>query len=168
MTTENYFRVLYSHEHCKCWASDPVANSSHHRPPVAWIDTWTKTQSQAETDYPLLCSEFGKDVRFTARARGVFLANPDKDYSTCLASRETYAVGELDGVCAFTSPDGCLEWVENHATHKQFAKNYLYVAFEGTFVCDAPEDNGVVVKVVRKTQQPMKLDEFKSLFPNSK
>ena len=164
MTKANFFRVLYSAEHCVCWASDPVANSSHHRPPVAWIDTWVKTHSQAEADYPLSCDEFGKSIKFTSRARAVFLANPDKDYSNCLESRETYAVGELDGVCAFTSPDACLEWVENHPIYRQRASDFLYVVFEGAHVCDAPEDNGVVVRVLKKLQQPMKLVEFKSQF----
>jgi hypothetical protein len=164
MTMENYFRVLYSAEHAKCWASDPVANSSHHRPPVAWIATWNKTHSQAETDYPILCSEFGKVIQFTARARRVFLANPDKDYSNCLASREAYEVGELDGVCAFTSPGACVDWARSHPTYKKFADNFRYVVFEGAFACHAPEDDGVVVKVVRKPQPPMKLDEFKSQF----
>ncbi len=164
MSTESYFRVLYSNQHLKCWASDPVANSSHHRPPVEWIDTWTKTHSQAKAVYSLWCCEFGKKVKFTDRARGVFLANPDKDYSKCLASREAYEVGELDGVCAFASADACIDWVQNHPTHKQSAHNFRYVAFEGTFVCDAPEDDGVVVQVVRKPQSPMKLDEFKSQF----
>jgi hypothetical protein len=160
------YRVLYSPKHLSCWDSDPVANSSHHRPPCAWIAKWDETNSKDAPDqnYPLLCHEFGKNVKFTASAREAFLANPDEDYSQCLMSEEAYKVGELDGVCAFTSFTACLAWVSNNPGLTRDPSTFDYVAFKGDYVSDAPEEGGIVAKVLKKENSPMKLDEFERLY----
>jgi hypothetical protein len=162
------FRVLYSPSHYRCWNSDPVSNSSHHQPPSAWIATWAATHSKNDPDqnYPLLCQNFGKNVKFTVRARRAFLANPDKDYSQCLHSKDAYEVGELDGVCAFSTPASCLAWISENPKFQQNPNNFDFVAFEGEYVSDAPEDQGVVAKVVERKNGLMKLDDFKRLYPS--
>jgi hypothetical protein len=157
-----YFRVLYSQEHYGCWSCDPPANSSHHRPPTAWIEAWKTIGNADEVDknYPLLCEDCGKQVRFTARARETFLANPTKDYSQC-SPADAYLVGELDGVCAFFTAEGCLAWISGNPRFQRNPADFDFVAFEGEFVSGAPEDQGVVAKFVRKENGLMKVDQFK-------
>jgi hypothetical protein len=158
-----YFRVLYSPSHYRCWNSDPVANSSHHQPPSSWTAKWqaTHVRSNPDTDYPLYCQNYGKTVKYAERARQVFLANPDKVYSVCLDSRDAYQVGELDGVCAFSTAAGCLAWISENPRFQQNPNNFDFVAFEGEYVSDAPEDQGVVAKVIKKKNGLMKVKQFK-------
>jgi hypothetical protein len=167
-----FYRVLYDRKHWPCWNSDPVANSSHHRPPCQWIDRWDKHDKTAvsvlETNYPLLCDECGKKVLFTARARSVFLNAPGKFTPEFIQnhwdSEEIYHVGELDGVCAFSSAQACLDWVISHSGLRDRAHEHGYVAFEGRFISEAPEDQGVVAHVITKLGSPMSLDELTSRF----
>jgi hypothetical protein len=167
-----YFRVLYDDKLWKCWHSDPVAKSSHHRPPLQWIDKWDKHDKNSsevlESHYPLICVEGLKDVKFTARARQVFLADPAKFTPKYITehwdSKEIYEVGQLDGICAFTSAQACLDWVKNDPTKRQNAHNFYYVVFEGTYVSEAPEDAGVVAEMLNKIGEPMRLGEFENRY----
>ena len=165
---QKLYRVLYSKKHLDCWNHDPVANSSHHHPPCQWIDRWDKhdknSNAVSEANYTLECNEFGKKVMFTAGARTVFLAAPHKFTPEFIRenwdTKEIYEVGELDGVCAFTSPKACLEWIANDPTKKKLAHSYKYVVFEGNVVSEAPENNGMVAHILKKIGTPMTLDEF--------
>jgi hypothetical protein len=161
-----YFRVLYSPAHYRCWDSDPVVNSSHHQPPGSWTAKWQETHDKSNPDanYPLCCGNFGKLVKYTTRARQTFLANPERDYSQCLGSKEACEVGELDGVCAFKTAADCLNWISENPRFQNNPNDFDFVAFEGAYVSDAPEEEGVVANVLEKENGLMKLEKFKRLY----
>jgi hypothetical protein len=162
------YRVLYSDSLKSDWNKTPVPNSSHHRPPVQWTDTWDKTHSteNPEESYPLLCLDFGKLVKFTARARQVYLAEPGKFTTEFFRnnwnSREVYEVGQLDGICAFQSAQASFEWIATDSSLKGRAHTFQYVVFKGVIVSEAPETTGVVAHVAEKTGTPMTLEQFKA------
>jgi hypothetical protein len=155
----NYYRVLSSQSHFAGWNQTSVANSSHHRPPVQWIQQWAVGENKADpnVNYPLWCEEFGKKVKFTPRAREVFLIEPgwfipENQNSN---SRRWFEVGELDGICAFASPQECYAYGELNPRLP-----HLYVVFLGKKVCDAPEQTGVVAEVIKKSGDPQSPEEF--------
>jgi hypothetical protein len=154
-----FYRVLSSPSHVAGWNHTPVLNSSHHRPPVRWIQQWTTGTGKGDLDldYPLCCEEFGKKVRFTASARKVYLAEPTWFIARNLDvnPRRWFEVGELEGICAFTSPQECFTYGELNPRLP-----HLYVVFLGEAVCDVPENTGVVAKVMKKLGNPQSPGEF--------
>jgi hypothetical protein len=163
-----FFRVLYSPTHFSHWVKTPVGKSSHHRPPTSWTDKWNRTRSKIATElnYPLLCVDCGRWVQFTDRARQVFLTDPDKFtpqfFQQHHDSEEVYEVGQLDGVCAFRSAEACVDWAKSEVSQRGHTDAFRYVVFNGTYVSQVPENEGVIAAVIEKLSLEMPLEEFMS------
>lgn len=149
---ERLFRALISRDHVERWRRQEYT-SFHHIIPGAWMAKWQESGSRNPADYSLRCSE----GTFTERARGHFLrlaaAGGIVDRLTIEEKRK---VSELAGVCAFTEAAeayqyGMKSWVGGHA---------LFVEFDGEVLCAAPENRGVVARVMKVIAGPLGTGAF--------
>lgn len=156
-----YFRTLCSASHLSRW-QQRQHTSFHHATPGSWISKFGASGSTQPADYPLdvdgyVYTEDARSVFLvTAQSRGVNGTWPENELRKC---------SELGGVCAYDTPSEALKYgVESLSGDSEFDR---YVAFEGTYVCPAPEDDGVVAKVDNELGAVMTRQEFIETYGSS-
>jgi hypothetical protein len=140
--------------HVKRWIAKEFI-SSHNQTPGEWSNIWSKTRSTNPNDYSLVL----RDGIYTNEARKTFIAiSQIQDHPDIWSDEELEKVGELDGVCAFLSPQAALKYGRESGAGK-YNKD-LYVEFLGIELCPAPEDNGIVATVVEPIFGPADANTF--------
>ena len=154
MTEKIYFRTLTSHSHLERWIAREFV-SSHYQPPSEWSKIWSTTKSTNLNDYKLvLCNGV-----YTEQARKLFVEiSQIPDHPKIWSQEEIEKVGELDGVCAFLTPTETLKYGRESVAGKY--NQDLYVEFLGFELCTAPEDKGVVARVIKPIYGPVKAETF--------
>jgi hypothetical protein len=155
-----FYRVLYSAEHYQ--ALHEKRNSSHHRPPWAWTSTWAATHSLKPDDYRLWCEEALKMVKFSENALKAFLryAPSYPDGQPWTSNEHLTEAGELDGVCVFLDPAQCFLWGEAETGQGR----HEYVVLTGSYVCDVPENSGMVIQQWVLKDGPLPPAAFKTKY----
>jgi hypothetical protein len=136
-----YYRTLISVDHLIRWRTKQF-NSFHHQPPSDWYRVWRRAHSTKAEDYPLICS----DGVYTEQARATFLSYIPEHESQVWPGEILKCSGELLGVCAFESPSEALKYGRESVFG--VLNRDRYVEFDGEYLCRAPEDKGVVARVI--------------------
>lgn len=140
---ELFFRVLLPPpfaDHIRRWREKRYT-SFHRMVPEEWTKIWRNRRSTDAGDYTLDC----RLGTFTAAARSTFLeavkihGDPDR-----FPEDVRVRASELAGVCAFGTPEAAAAWARDCVD----PRGARLVDFVGRYVCDAPEDNGVVAEVI--------------------
>jgi hypothetical protein len=142
-------------EYVERWRSGQFT-SFHHIVPWKWMEIWEQNHSNNPDDYPLTTTE----GVFNKNAVDAFIRLAPTHYSTDIwPDEELEQVSELAGVCAFITPQAAYEYGHNSLTGNYDAE--LYVEFEGEELCPAPEDQGVVARVIRPLVGPISAADFR-------
>lgn len=129
-------------------------SSTHQLIPSNWIIEWNSTGSTDPARYPLACRE----GVFAERAREAFLElAPKLSKDERFSDNECVRVGELAGVCAFETAAAAY----SYGADPKAPYPGLFVEFDGEYVCPAPENLGVVARVIRPASVPMTAVTFK-------
>jgi hypothetical protein len=117
---------------------------------------WLATRSQAESDYELVTLS----GTYTREALRQFLEIAAfRGAVVGWSEEEIERSSELDGLCAFDTPEGVCDWY----TLTAFPE--IVVEFEGEFVCSAPDDDSAVVaRFLRETGHWDSLKDFRAAF----
>ena len=119
-----------------------IFQSYHHQPSGEWLGIWRATKSTNPEDYPLTC----RDGVYTMQARAVFLSYIIDHESEIWPDDILKQVGELQGVCAFISPQEALTYGRESLVGKYDLDKY--VEFEGEYLCEAPEYQSIIARVI--------------------
>lgn len=111
--------------------------STHKYTPLDWSEVWEQTKSENVGDYKR-DNWYG---RYSERAVQFFI---DSKKRGGLTAAELAQASELEGVCAWTTPQRAWE----HAVLPGHVVDTWIIEFEGTYIAGLPEqDGGVQVQV---------------------
>lgn len=149
---ETYYRALYSDEHFIDWRKG-IRTSFHHACDPHWVEIWNKTGSENCDDYPLETTV----AVYTPAARKFFVHfAPQWPAEKVWPDYALRSASELAGLCAFDTPEGLLTWCADRP-------DAAVLVFEGSYVCEAPDDDGaVVVKFLRVLRFYESIDAFRA------
>lgn len=152
---DHYFRALDSPASIQAWTNGTY--KSGHLAPLDWNGTWESTRSVRPEDYSLKNS-LGY---YSEAARAAFLKAAAEGCLKSLTEEETRAIGELGGVCAWTTPLGALNYVSQQSPARRGNWDQ-YVDFVGTKLADDPvEGPGAVIASVEREVSRQGWAEFR-------
>ncbi len=153
-----FYRVLYTPENLKDWIEGRY--HSGHQSPTDWFQTWNTTGSTELEHYPLRCST----GYYSGKARSVFLKAAGEGRLDKLTEEESKLICELDGVCAWDTPQGAYAYLvpESPARKDNFDK---YVEFLGEKLDDdTVEGKGAVIaRVIQAVGEALSREEFRRI-----
>lgn len=152
---DHFFRALDSPTSIQAWTNG--AYRSGHLAPLDWYRTWDSTRSVRPEDYSLKNS-LGF---YSEAARATFLKVAAEGRLKGLTEDEARAIGELGGVCAWTTPLGALNYVSPQSPARKGNWDQ-YVEFVGTKLADDPvEGAGAVIATVEREVRRQSWAEFR-------
>lgn len=152
---DHFFRALDSPASIQAWTNG--AYRSGHLAPLDWYGTWNSTRSVRPEDYSLKNS-LGY---YSEAARATFLKVAAEGRLNNLTEDETRAICELGGVCAWTTPQGALDYVSPQSPARRDNRDE-YVEFVGTKLADDPvEGPGAVIATVEREVSRQGWTEFR-------
>lgn len=155
-----YYRVLYTDDHIKKHYERKYS-SSYMTISGEWSDNFWKDGFRAIEEYNLECFE----GTFTKSAREYFIeiaktkSSPHDEWS----KNEKILATEIVGVYAFNNPQDTLDFGFGPHSNKN-----IYVQFEGKYLRDAVEDNGVqviMIKILGEWDETEFIQKFKLTMP---
>jgi hypothetical protein len=144
------------------WSAE-VYNSYHPTPHPQWQGIWNQKEQanpgaqHAAEDFPL---NFGAG-RYTEQARANYLQFMHDKGSEDWTQAEIDSSSELDGVCCFRGENGPQNAYQYAASSGLPEGVALIATFMGEFVCDVPENGGILAHVIGAMGTPITATEFR-------